>query len=202
MDIKWLDRFNRLEAMLLSKSLSQPEPTFQPVKLSPVRPSPAGISETVNPFFAPTTKVPSSHEQGEKSLPTDHPSDMPLLKPVAGSSGLLSSQAHSEPEMDADSASKSASIPDLSVKGEEGELSDLDPDNSLSDVDQAPSEEQTYRETMRGIRAYMNWNHIPDLDTTLASAKDNPFAALRSNRQGRSVYNCLRMIGSAVRWID
>ena len=102
MDIKWLDRFNRLEAMLLSKSLSQPEPTFQPVKLSPVRPSPAGISENVNPFFAPTTKVSSSREQGEKSLPTDHPSDMPVLKPVAGSSGLLSSQAHSEPEMDAD----------------------------------------------------------------------------------------------------
>ena len=44
----------------------------------------------------------SSREQGEKSLPTDHPSDMPVLKPVAGSSGLLSSQAHSEPEMDAD----------------------------------------------------------------------------------------------------
>ena len=152
MDIKWLDRFNRLEAMLLSKSLSQPEPTFQPVKLSPVRPSPADISETVNPLFAPTTKVPSSHEQGVKSLPTDHPSDMPVLKPVAGSSGLLSSQAHSEPEMDVDSASESASMPDLSVKGEEGELSDLDLDNSLSDVDQAPSEEQTYRETMRGIR--------------------------------------------------
>ena len=185
MDIKWLDRFNRLEAMLLSKSLSQPEPTFQPVKLSPVRPSPADISETVNPLFAPTTKVPSSHEQGVKSLPTDHPSDMPVLKPVAGSSGLLSSQAHSEPEMDVDSASESASMPDLSVKSEEGELSDLDPDNSLSDVDQAPSEEQTYRETMRGIRAYMNWNHIPDLDTTLASAEDNPFAAPKIQPAGK-----------------
>ena len=76
-------------------------------------------------------------------------------------------------------------MPDLSDKGEEGELSDLDPDNSLSDVDQAQSEEQTYRETMWGIRAYMNWNHIPDMDTTLASAGDNPFAAPKIQPAGK-----------------
>ena len=185
MDSKWVDRFNRLEAMLLSKSLCQPEPTFQPVKLSPVRPPPTGIAENINPFFVLTTKVSASHEQGDKSLSTDHPSDMPVLKPVAGSSGLLTSQPHSEPEMDTDSASDSASLPDLSEKGEEGELSYLDPDNSLSDVDQAQSEEQTYRETMRGIRAYMNWNNIPDMDTTQASAEDNPFAAPKIQPAGK-----------------
>ena len=185
MDSKWVDRFNRLEAVLLSKSLSQPEPTFQPVKLSPVRPPPTGIAENINPFFVPTTKVSASHEQGDKSLSTDHPSDMPVLKPVAGSSGLLTSQPHSEPEMDTDSASDSASLPDLSEKGEKGELSDLDPDNSLSDVDQAQSDEQTYRETMRGIRAYMNWNNIPDMDTTQASAEDNPFAAPKIQPAGK-----------------
>ena len=103
MDMKCLDRFNRLEAMLLSKSLSQPEPSFQPVKLSPVRPSPAGIAENVAPFFAPSqvnTKASSSQEQGDKSLLSNHPHDMPVLKPVAGSSGLLASHQQSEPEMD------------------------------------------------------------------------------------------------------
>ena len=109
MDTKWLDRFNRLEAMLLSKSLSQPEPSFQPVKLSPVRPSPTGIAENVAPFFAPRTS--SSQDQGDKSLPSNHPHDMPVLKPVAGSSGLLTSQQQSEPEMDTDSASESDSLP-------------------------------------------------------------------------------------------
>ena len=49
--------------------------------------------------------------------------------------------------MDTDSASDSVFVPDMSDKCEEGELSDLDPDNSFSDVDQAQSEEQTYRET-------------------------------------------------------
>ena len=188
MDMKWLDRFNRLEAMLLSKSLSQPEPSFQPVKLSPVKPSPAGIAENTAPFFAPpqvNTKASSSQEQGDKSLPSNHPHDMPVLKPVAGSSGLLASHQHSEPEMDTDSASDSDSLPDMSDKCEEGELSGLDPDNSLSDVDQPPSEEQTYRETMRGIRAYMNWNHIPDMDTTLASSEDNPFAAPKIQPAGK-----------------
>ena len=188
MDMKWLDRFNRLEAMLLSKSLSLPEPSFQPVKLSPIRPSPAGIAENVAPFFAPSqvnTKASSSQEQGDKSLLSNHPHDMPVLKPVAGSSGLLASYQQSEPEMDTDSASESASLPDMSDKCEEGELSGLDPDNSLSDVDQAPSEEQTYRETMRGLRAYMNWNHIPDMDTTLASSEDNPFAAPKIQPAGK-----------------
>ena len=41
MDVKWSERFSRLEAMLLSKSLSQPEPPFQPVKMTPVKPPPA-----------------------------------------------------------------------------------------------------------------------------------------------------------------
>ena len=188
MDMKWLDRFNRLEAMLLSKSLSQLEPSFQPVKLSPVKPSPAGIAGKTAPFFAPpqaNTKASSSQEQGDKSLPSIHPHDMPVLKTVASSSGLLASHQHSEPEMDTDSASDSDSLSDMSDKCEEGELSGLDPDNSLSDVDQPPSEEQTYRETMRGIRAYMNWNHIPDMDTTLASSKDNPFAAPKIQPAGK-----------------
>ena len=66
MDMKWLDRFNRLEAMLLSKTLSQPEQSFKPVKLSPVRPPPAGVSGNVEPFFAPsqvTTKMSSSQNR-------------------------------------------------------------------------------------------------------------------------------------------
>ena len=80
MDMKWLDRFNRLEAMLLSKTLSQPEPAFQPVKLSPVRPPPAGISGNVEPSFAPsqvTTKTSSSQKLVDNPLPSDHSSAMP-----------------------------------------------------------------------------------------------------------------------------
>ena len=42
MDLRWSERFSRLEAMLLAMSINQPEPSFQPVKITPVKPPPAG----------------------------------------------------------------------------------------------------------------------------------------------------------------
>ena len=46
--------------------------------------------------------------------------------------------------MDTDIASDSDSLPDIADKCEEGELSDLDQDISLTDADQVLSEEQNY----------------------------------------------------------
>ena len=57
---------------------------------------------------------------------------------------------------------------------EEGELSDQDPDATVTDPEKILSEEQNYRETMRGIRSYMGWSHIPDMDIATSSAEDNP----------------------------
>ena len=54
---------------------------------------------------------------------------------------------------------------------EEGELSD----NPELELEQTVSEEQTYHETMRGIRSYMGWFHLPDVDSSNPS-DDNPFA--------------------------
>ena len=42
--------------------------------------------------------------------------------------------------------------------------------------DQTLSEDQTYRETMRGIRSFMGWTHTPDMDTTTSTGDDHPFA--------------------------
>ena len=47
-----------------------------------------------------------------------------------------------------------------SVFDEEGELSDPDQDFTSTDTDQALSEEQTYQETVCGIRSFMGWTHI------------------------------------------
>ena len=44
----------------------------------------------------------------------------------------------------------------------EGELSDNVKDSVTAEMDQVFSEEQTYRETFRGIRLYVGWSHIPD----------------------------------------
>ena len=58
-------------------------------------------------------------------------------------------------------------------------MSDQDLDGTATDPDQTLSEEQTYRETMRGIWSYMGWSHVPDMDTTTSTAEDNPFAGPR-----------------------
>ena len=42
MDSKWAERISRLEALFLSKSFTQPAPTFHSVKVTPVKPPPAG----------------------------------------------------------------------------------------------------------------------------------------------------------------
>ena len=62
LDKKWADRFNRLEALLLSKSLYQPEPTFQAPKVAPTHPPPVGAVKTSAPFMRPSTDQPASSD--------------------------------------------------------------------------------------------------------------------------------------------
>ena len=58
---------------------------------------------------------------------------------------------------------------------EEGKLSD-EQDMTATEPDQMPSAEQTYQETMRGIRSYMGWTNIPDVDSSNTASDDNPFS--------------------------
>ena len=74
--------------------------------------------------------------------------------------------------------------PKVDIYVEEGELSD-DQDVTIADPDQAISEEQTYRETMRGIWPYMGWTHIPDIDSNAAISDDNPFAGPKLQTPGK-----------------
>ena len=66
-------------------------------------------------------------------------------------------------DMITDSESNFDSLPCINGQTEDGKLSD--PDLSLTNKDQTLSEEQTYRKTMRSIRSYMGWSHIPDVDS-------------------------------------
>ena len=47
---------------------------------------------------------------------------------------------------------------------------------TVTDPDQALSEEPTYRETIRGIRSYMGWSNIPDMDSSNTASDDNPLS--------------------------
>ena len=72
----------------------------------------------------------------------------------------------------------------LGLYVKEGELSD-DPDCTFIEQEQQLSEEQTYRETMKGIRSFMGWSHIPDIDSTANTSEDNPFAIPKAPVPGK-----------------
>ena len=67
---------------------------------------------------------------------------------------------------------------------EEGEVSDPEQDTSVTDPAQA-STGQNFRETMCGVRYYMGWTHIPDMNIHTSSAEDKPFAVPKQQPVGK-----------------
>ena len=108
--------------------------------------------------------------------------DVDNTEPVFSQPGLVSygdSLSHCLP------VSSASYLPLHPVK--EGELSDLEeqPDVDTGDSDKVISEEQNYRETVRGVRAFMGWTHIPDLEYSPASRTDNPWVGHRAQPVGK-----------------
>ena len=72
---------------------------------------------------------------------------------------------------------------------EGGELSDIQStgpnQEELLDVDQELSADQTYRETLRGVRSFMGWNQVPEFDSSSSAQGDNPFAGTKSQQPGK-----------------
>ena len=70
---------------------------------------------------------------------------------------------------------------------EEGEVSDPEyqPDVEAGDSDKVLSEDQNYRKTVRGVRAFIGWTHIPDLEYSPASRTDNPWVGHRAQPVGK-----------------
>ena len=91
-----------------------------------------------------------------------------------GSAALHRSRRDSISSLSSDAGSAMSDRPPLDLYTEEGELSE-DPDQTVADQDKPVSKEQNYRETMQGIRSYMGWSHIPEVDNTTARSDDNPF---------------------------
>ena len=205
LDQKWSDRFNRLEALLLAKTLDQPqpEPTFNTVKVVPAHPPPANVIRS-EPFIKPTDQ--SSFQS------TDRPSvaastDPPALKPQAMDRPTTSerpftsvSSAFQPTRRDTTSESDSDSVvsdrPPVDIFVEEGELSD-ELDATTTDPDQSLSEEQSYRETMRGIRSLWDGPIFRTLILILVPQMTTPLLDPGCKHQARCRYNYPQMSGSA-----
>ena len=100
-----------------------------------------------------------------------------MARPSTSTAGVEPTYRPSDSDMDTDSNSDAESIPVMFGNTEEGELSDIEQDVSLTEADQTLSEEQNCRETMSGVRSFMGWTHIPEVDSALSSSEDNPFPA-------------------------
>ena len=81
---------------------------------------------------------------------------------------------------------------------EEGELSELEDQQEVDtgDSDRLISEDQNYRETVRGVRAFMGWTHLPDLQYSPASRTDNPWVGHKGSASWKSfsVASCGRLV--------
>ena len=139
------------------------------------------------PATDPSTD-PHSAREGDINRPySDWPAatDQPLSSEPAdtGSPALHRSRRDSISSLSSEAGSMSDNSP-LDLYPEEGELSE-DPDQSVPDPDQPVSEEQNYRDTMQGIRSFMGWSHIPELDNTASTSDDNPFAGPKTVTPGK-----------------
>ena len=111
---------------------------------------------------------------------TDRP--MPSDTADSGSPALHRSRQDSFSSLSSNDGSELSDRPPLDLYAEEGEWSE---EHSVADQDQPVSEEQNYRDTMQGIRSYMGWSHIPEVDNTTATSDDNPFAGPKTVTPGK-----------------
>ena len=95
LDQKWSERFNRLEALLLAKSLDRQEPSFTSVKVTPAHSPPAESAISTKPFIRPQTSDPSVTDLASQRQATDqlhepdslqHVLDLPVSSQTASKS--------------------------------------------------------------------------------------------------------------------
>ena len=104
-----------------------------------------------------------TEEAGTATQPVQAPGSVPDVQPT--DEGDLSAASVSEAEIHRDRS------PDRDVP--------------MDEADQEPTEEAYYRETMRGVRSFMNWHKIPEFETVSSAADDNPFAGAHVQPTGK-----------------
>ena len=122
---------------------------------------------------------------------------MPSDTADLGSPALHRSRRDSLSSLSSNDGNDLSDRPPLDLYAEEGEWSE---EHSVAEQDQPISEEQTYRDTMQGIRSYMGWTHIPEVDNTTATSDDNPFAGPKTVTRARYLSECPQRNGSAKSW--
>ena len=175
--------------MLLAKTFT--------VLVEPVVKPASDVTTSQKPFFYPgaTTSSQTAVNSGPcldqatgEAVDEMQTATQPLEAPGAGTATqpvqAPGSVPDGQPTGDVDLSSASDSEADqLSVTGSlDDEIHwDRSPDRDVTrdETDQEPTEEANYRETMRGVRSFMNWHKIPEFETVSSAADDNPFPGAR-----------------------
>ena len=175
-------RLAKLEALITAR-------LFTPDVSAKVPPTAANPPVSDTPFFPPRTSASVTTtgqlpvlSQPDSSTTTTSLSSAPLLStgttrstgpPIVRKLPVSATVSVPPPEeefIDAD-------IEEQEQELSEGEISDPHPpDVEITDESFSPpaTEEHTYRDTIQGVRSFMGWDHIPNLDSA-SSAEDNPF---------------------------
>ena len=195
LDEKWLVRMARLEALLtMGQRPPSQQPSFSPVKVPVAHQVPAGaLSQT--PFIqssVPSSQAgPASGLDGTKtsletmimSSPLENFYPKTHQEPVFQQPGPVASAVSSGP---LHFPARDIMSPD---QIEEGEVSEPEPDDQQDsdsgDKNKVLSEDQNYQETVCGVRAFMGWTHIPDLEYSPTSRTDKPWTGHCSQPVGK-----------------
>ena len=147
--------------------------TYQPTSQTKTdRPTPAGNLGT--------DPTPLAQHDTHRPPTTDRPT--PSDTADSGSPALHRARRDSFSSLSSEDGSEMSDRPPLDLYAEEGEWSE---EHSIIDQDHPVSEEQNYWDTIQGIRSYMGWSHIPEVDNTTATSDDNPFARPKTVTPGK-----------------
>ena len=177
---EWSTRFARIEALLTMKS--KMDAVFSHVKAPVLKAKSPVASVSKAPFLYPSV----SGRSGPDQVPEGQ-QDFQMKSPLAN----LYGEASLEPEPLFSSTSGatagSAAGPEVDDREDisEGELVTGSDTELPLDQDNIQTEDQSYRETVRGVRSYMGWDFISDLESSAASSSDNPWAGGRPQPVGK-----------------
>ena len=95
LDQKWSERFNRLEALLLAKSLDRQEPTFTSVKVTPAHSPSAESAISTKPFIRPQASDSSVTDLAPQRQATDQSHEPDSLQHVSDLPGSFQTASKS-----------------------------------------------------------------------------------------------------------
>ena len=181
--------------MLLAKTFTVPvEPVVKPA---------SDVTPNQKPFFYPgatTSKLAAEksgpgldqvtgeavEEMETATQPLGAPGAGIATQPVQAPGSFPEVQPTGEGDVSAASDSEADQLSDTGSLDDEIHLDrSADRDVSRDDHKSEPTEEANYRETMRGVRSFMNWHKVPEFETVSSTADDNPFAGARVKPTGK-----------------